>query len=698
MARTLGSLTWDYIVFFVFLIFSSLVPLWSRIFGKTRDNTKADFVFAVGKVPILAMMLSIARGTLGVRAFLGFPSELFYRGSAMWETLYGMVTAYPVVLFVFIPVYYSLGITSIYQYLDLRYNSRLVRCLASVSFIIRQVLALGVTVYTPSVALNTIIGVPYWMSLVGITAVAILFTILGGFKAAITADVIQGITMIAVSIAIIIQGVYETGGPVKVFNVVKDEGRLKFFNFTGDFTVRVDTLSAWSGQLFMSLSQFGCSQNFVQRYLSLKTFAEVKKTMLSNIPMVTILFSLSWIVGMGVFSTYVNCDPLKAGYTKKMDEILPFFVEDKFSYLPGFLGLFVACIFNGALSIGVSNINSLATVTWEDFLAPLPQFKGFTDKQEVNTIKFLGCVYSIIILGVAFGVGLLSGVIESAMIMTSVTSGPLLGVFILAMIFPMSNWKGAAAGMIASKVICFWLALGSFTVNSTQPTDLMPTSTDGCSNDTFSQGISKSSSSWLLNNMPLEVGWDMQNASYVPAMAAPVHDPTTLQTFYSISYMYWGIIGTFVTVFVGIVVSWLTASKDDAYDSKLLFKPALRLSQCMPGKAREYKDQPPKTDSCLVKDQKTPLPGEKDNFAFEIEDLSVGNEKKKFNGSTKAIIEDVQKFDKYSEEKLPPIKISIDKEMENGLESVQIKNLVADNKANMPKPLELYKRIDENGV
>lgn len=52
---------------------------------------------------------------------------------------------------------------------------------------------------------------------------------------------------------------------------------------------------------------------------------------------------------MSIYSSYFNCDPLQAGYIKKMDEILPFFVEDKFAYMPGFLGLFMATIFNGAL-------------------------------------------------------------------------------------------------------------------------------------------------------------------------------------------------------------------------------------------------------------------------------------------------------------------------------------------------------------
>lgn len=56
------------------------------------------------------------------------------------------------------------------------------RCLASGLFVLRQVLNLGVTVYTPAVALNTVIGIPYWASLVGITVISIIFNILVRFN------------------------------------------------------------------------------------------------------------------------------------------------------------------------------------------------------------------------------------------------------------------------------------------------------------------------------------------------------------------------------------------------------------------------------------------------------------------------------------------------------------------------------------
>lgn len=64
------SMLWEYIVFAAFIIATTFVAVYSRFFGP-KERTKADFVFAAGKVSMAAMMLSIARGTLGVRSFLG---------------------------------------------------------------------------------------------------------------------------------------------------------------------------------------------------------------------------------------------------------------------------------------------------------------------------------------------------------------------------------------------------------------------------------------------------------------------------------------------------------------------------------------------------------------------------------------------------------------------------------------------------
>lgn len=85
------------------------------------------------------------------------------------------------------------------------------------------------------------------------------------------------ITMIIVSFGVIAQGVFDAGGVEKAVTINRDHGRLDFFTFTGDITTRIDTLSAWLGQLFISLSVLGCQQNNVQRYMSMKSQKDVTR-------------------------------------------------------------------------------------------------------------------------------------------------------------------------------------------------------------------------------------------------------------------------------------------------------------------------------------------------------------------------------------------------------------------------------------
>ncbi|EZA55610.1 hypothetical protein DMN91_009076 [Ooceraea biroi] len=585
MTSQVTTMVVDYVVFIGFIVVSFVIPLWGN-FRTKKKETKANYVFATGTVSMGAMMLSIARGTLGVRSFLGYPSELYYRGSAMWETLYGMLLAYPIVCFIFVPVYYSLGITSVYQYLDMRFKSKLVRCLASFSYVIRSLLNLAVTVFTPCVALKTVIGLPYWASIVGITTISVAFTIMGGLKAAILSDVIQGLAMIGVSIVIIVQGTIGVNGPANVLNVTYERGRLDFFNFDMDPTLRVTTVSATLGQLFMSLSIFGCQQNFVQRYCSMTSQRKVVKTMMANMPIIMILFSLSWVVGMVIFANYADCDPLSLGYISKIDEIVPFYVEDKFHNVPGMLGLVMATLFNSALTLAVSNLNSLATVTFEDFLSHIPALSDLRDTQQVRVIKIIGVIYGLLIIGISFLVAMLSGVIESSMLMTSATSGPLLGVFILAMLVPCANWKGAAAGMIFSHVTTLWITFGHLSLGT--KVDTLPLSTENCHNETFSSWVTKPISLESEFSTPSNTSWmDVQRNMTQSLTADESANP--LDVLYGITYMYYAFIGSMTTVIVGIIVSLLTADAEaDKYEEHLLHPIARKLAGLFPGKLRAY--------------------------------------------------------------------------------------------------------------
>ncbi|XP_068085394.1 sodium-coupled monocarboxylate transporter 2 [Anabrus simplex] len=578
MDSTTTSLVWDYVLFVVFTILCVGVPLRNTFFGK-KETTKEDYVFSRGsQASTFSMILSIVRSVLGVRTILGYPSEMYYRGTAMWETLYGSIISYPIVCFLFLPVYFSLGITSIYQYLDMRFKSRLVRCLAALTFIVKSLLNLGVTVLTPCVAMKTVTGIPYWASIMGISAISIFFTILGGLKAAIIADVIQALAMVGCSLAIIIQGWITLKDVQPLIEKSVEHGRMHFFDFNPDPTVRMTTLSAVFGYLFISLTLLGCQQSFMQRYCSMKSQKAVVKSLLLNIPVITIIFSLSWIAGMAIFATYADCDPLSSGLINNIDEIAPFFVQDQFYFLPGVLGVFLATLFNGSLSLNVSVINSLSTVTWEDFFCQFPYFKNLPDQRHLMSLKIIGAFYGVVIAGISFGVAHITGLIEASCLLTSATCGPLLGVFLLAMLIPRANWKGASAGMIISHVLVIWMATGNL-MQSNGKASFLPLSTEGCTNTSFSHYRSYN------GNFQLNL-----TVTRIPNHSTSSNESKDfLHEIYSVTYMYYTLIGCIVTMVFGVIISWLTESeKDDVYEEGLIHPLALKISKWCPGLPRKY--------------------------------------------------------------------------------------------------------------
>lgn len=308
--------------------------------------------------------------------------------------------------------------------------------------------------------------------------------------------------------------------------------------------------------------------------------------MMANMPIIMILFSLSWIVGMVIFANYADCDPLSLGYISKIDEIVPFYVEDQFFNIPGMLGLVMAILFNSALTLAVSNLNSLATVTFEDFLSHIPAMSDLKDTQQLHAIKIIGFIYGLLIIGISFLVAMLSGVIESSMLMTSATSGPLLGVFLLAMLIPCANWKGAAAGMIFSHVTTMWITFGHLNLGTM--VEILPLSTENCHNDTFSSWVTKPIS--LEYSTPNISSWTtIQKNITLSSVDETNKSSNPLNVLYGITYMYYALIGSITTVSVGIIVSLITADAEaDKYEEHLLHPMARKIAGLFPGKRRLY--------------------------------------------------------------------------------------------------------------
>ena len=69
----------------------------------------------------------------------------------------GILMVVPLILYLFIPFYRKLNVTTAYEYLEQRFNS-LIRILCSLAFILFQVGRMGIVLFLPAIALNVVTG------------------------------------------------------------------------------------------------------------------------------------------------------------------------------------------------------------------------------------------------------------------------------------------------------------------------------------------------------------------------------------------------------------------------------------------------------------------------------------------------------------------------------------------------------------
>lgn len=82
---------------------------------------------------------------------LGVPSDVFSYGAGYFFVVTAVITMPFMAVYIYLPVYFNLGITSTYEYLELRFDSR-TRKLASFIFGVSMFLFLPIVIYIPSLA------------------------------------------------------------------------------------------------------------------------------------------------------------------------------------------------------------------------------------------------------------------------------------------------------------------------------------------------------------------------------------------------------------------------------------------------------------------------------------------------------------------------------------------------------------------
>ncbi|XP_053387058.1 sodium-coupled monocarboxylate transporter 1-like [Mercenaria mercenaria] len=555
--------TWDWVLFAAMLAVSAGIGIFYAVkdLCSEKKNPTGEFLMGGRNMQLLPVAVSILVSFMSAILILGTPAEMYTAGTLYFMYLLGMILAIILSTLLFVPLLYPLTLTSSFEYLELRFQSRLAKLTGTVIMIVQQILYMGIASYAPSTALEAVTGFPTWATIITVGCVSTFYTFLGGMKAVVWTDVFQSVIMIAGLLAIVIQGIIKTGGFSEVWNINDQWDRIDFWEADPDPTVRHSIWSLVVGGTIGWLGTYGVNQASVQRYCAVSTLPKSRGAVLLNVFGVIILVTLTSLAGIVMFAFYAQkgCDPLTSNTVSNSNQLIPYFVMEVLGY-PGLPGLFISCLFSGALSTMSSCLNALSAVTWEDIFKPLIGDR-VTETTKTWIIKLLVALYGAAGVGFAFMAQNLGGtVLQASLSFTGAASGPLLGIFLLGGVFPWANAAGCVVGGFLGLALPLWISIGAYNLPSSGYSLDFPT--DNCT---------------------------LENATtLVPSTTVTPAELSGVDLLYTVSYLWYPSIGMATAIIVGLIVSFATAPlfPQEEIDPKYLIPFFDRLFCCLPDRWR----------------------------------------------------------------------------------------------------------------
>lgn len=430
----------DYVV--LSLYFVSL--LWMGFYFAKRGKSTRDFFLAGQRIPWWAAGLSIFGTQLSAITFMAVPAKTYATDWTYFMSSMGIVAIAPVVIYLYLPFYRQLNLTSAYEYLERRFNVG-VRWLGSLAYMLLQMGRMSVVLFLPAVALATVTGMSVYTSILLMGVTTTIYTVLGGMEAVIWTDVMQVFVLAGGAIVALAFAVLQVGGLGAFLAMGQADGKFQTFVMSWDYTQP----ATWVIVLgyFALLAPYTADQTIVQRYMTTRSEKDSARGIWTNallsIPSTLIFFSL----GTALYCFY-ETHPSHLNPNIKTDAILPWFVV---SELPaGIPGLVVAGIFAASMSTLSSIMNSVAAALVTDF--------GKRLRPTVADLTWLRIARALtLMLGVLVtGASLIMATYDIASMwdqwnkILGLFGGGLAGLFMLGIFSKRANGPGALIGAAAS--------------------------------------------------------------------------------------------------------------------------------------------------------------------------------------------------------------------------------------------------------
>lgn len=430
-----------------------------------KQKSLEDFFLAGRNVPWWAAGVSIITADMSAISYVGAPAWVFQKDLRLAAGLFLFPMFMVLVVYLFIPVMARLKLFTIYEYLEKRFGlpSRL---LASLMFILIVVGRLAVVIYTTSLILSVITGLPLTLCIWVLAGVTATYTVLGGMEAVIWTDVMQFCVLVLGMVLILAVIVYAFGGHVgQIWNLAAQGGHTRMLDsdlFSFSLKTEVTLLGLIIGGAVTNVAMYGSDQVIVQRYLTTGSKREMAKAVMFNGIVTLPVMGMLWLAGIGL-AAYYAVHPALAATLTNPDQVVPHFITHALNPVVG--GLIIAGIFAASMSTLSCGLNSLTTASMVDFYM---RFRGAASddassgeaalQADIAIARWSTLGWALVATVGAMFVDHLGTIIKAMGTINGFFVGPLLSVFLLGFLTRRANSFGAFGGAIIGTALTAVLA------------------------------------------------------------------------------------------------------------------------------------------------------------------------------------------------------------------------------------------------
>ena len=445
--------TWiDTTVLVVYLLLVLLAGLWFS----NKEHEGKEFFKGDGTIPWYVTCVSIFATLLSPISFLSLPGNSFGGSWILWWAQIGMIIAIPLTIKYFLPIYSTLQIDTAYHYLEKRFNSKGLRILGALMFIIFQTGRMSIIMYLPCIALAELTGISVNLLIIAMGVIAIVYSYSGGLKAVLYTDFIQGVVLIVgIALTLVVMIASINGGFGTVFDTLTTGHKFLLQNevWMNSDILSTSVLIILIGGGFTTFASYVSSQDIVQRFTTTTDMKQLNKMTLGNGALSIFAATVFYLVGTSLYVFYQQNPELMM--TTRQDLIFATYIT--YELPAGVTGILLAAIFAAAQSTLSTGINSVAT-SWVLDIQSIINPKMSSERQtKIAQYISLG----IGVLAIVVAIFLASGDIKSAYewfnSFIGLALGALVGMFVLGAFSKKANTKGAIVAFIVSAMVVIYL-------------------------------------------------------------------------------------------------------------------------------------------------------------------------------------------------------------------------------------------------